>query len=402
MLLSSAWEASVRKGFLLLAMFILLAPTAHSQLIKTVPIKAGTSEDKALDEISNAADPAQKLALIDKFYADFGKGELAVTAGDLYVSYYSDAKNYPKVAEYAQNILVLDPDNFSAALQLIHADYEVGDAPDLLDVGEKFAGILARYKAQTPPAGADAASWKTLHDQSLADQQDQIAYVESLLSSILYKVQSPAERAAAADRAVAAFPDSSYAAMDERLAAVSYQQAENTPKMIAAAEKALILDPNSIDMLLLLGDQYSSNANQLDGGLLDKAEAYSKKALALLAGAKKPEGIPEAQWQSKITLQTGLAWTEQGQIRITRNDFTGAAAAFQKASPLLKADTSSYARNLYRLGVAYSRMKKIPEARAALAEAASLDTPFKMLAEQALQQIAPATPPKRSGRGTGN
>src|SRR5207253_6272316 len=51
-------------------MSLALAPLLGAQIGKRVSIGAGTPEDKALAEINAATDPAQKLALIDKFLAE--------------------------------------------------------------------------------------------------------------------------------------------------------------------------------------------------------------------------------------------------------------------------------------------------------------------------------------------
>jgi tetratricopeptide (TPR) repeat protein len=386
----------MRKLSLLLLIFLSLslATVSRAQLIRTITTKAGTPEDKALDEISNTTDPAQKLVLIDKFNADLAHDEYAILGLQLYVSYYSDAKNYPKMAEYSQKILALDADNYAAALNLTRAQFESNNPAGVVDAGEKMSGILTRYKAQTAPAGADP-TWANLHKQSLDDQKDQIAYVQNLMYASLFKVQAPAERAALAERVVAAFPDSPYASLSEAMAANAYQQAQDHPKMIAAADKALAMNPNSTDMLLLLAEYYSNAGQQLDKALVD-----AKKALQLLPSAKAPEGVSDDQWKSQIALQTGLAWSAEGQVLINNNDLEGAANAFRTASPLLKADVNYYARNLYRLGFTYARQKKIPEATAALKEVISLNTPFKAPAQQTLDQITPtAAPAKRTGRG---
>lgn len=383
----------MRKASLLFTLMVSFAITTSAQLVKSATTKAGTPEDKALDEISNTTDPAQKLALIDKFQADYGQGEFAALALDLHVSYYSDAKDYAKVADYAQKILALDPDNFAAVVHLAHAYSELHNPGAMMDTLEKMSAILTRYKAQSAPADA-ASDWKSLHDQSLSDQQPQIEYVQSLVANGIFVDTNPAERAALADRYATACPDAAYAPMAESLAATSYQQTQDSPHMIAAAEKAVSMNPNSIDMLLLLADTYSSS-----GKNLDKASDYAKKALQLLPDAKKPDGIPDDQWKKQITLQTGVAWSALGQVQINKNDLNGAVASFQKASPLLKADTPTYARNLYRLGFTYARLQKIPEAKAALTEAVSYNTPFKALAKQTLDQLGNAPPAKRAGRG---
>lgn len=386
----------MRKLGLLLSIFLVLsfATASRAQLAKTIITKAGTPEDKALDEISSTTDPAQKLALIDKFNAELAKDEYQILGLDLYVGYYSDTKNFPKMAEYAQKILAIDPDNYSATVHLAAAQFGSGDFAGVIGTGEKLSGILTRYKAQTAPADAEA-NWASLHKQYFDDQKDQISYVQNLMFNSLYKVQAPAERAAYAERLVAAFPDGPYAEPSQMMAANSYQQAQDNPKMVSAAEKVLVMDPKSTDMLVLLAEYYSSAAEQLD-----KALAYAKKAIELLPAAKAPEGVAADQWKNQITLQTGLAWSAEGQVLINRNDLEGAATAFRTASPLLKGEMNSYARNLYRLGFTYARQKKVPEATATLNECIALNTPFKAPAQQTLTQLTTTTTaPKRSGRG---
>jgi tetratricopeptide (TPR) repeat protein len=383
----------MRKVFLLLAVCFTLALSgaAKAQLIRSTPVHAGSPEEKALDDISSATDPAQKLALIDKFMTDFGQGEMAVMANELYVSYYLDTKDYAKMAEYAQKIIALDPDNFNATLHLARAESELSNLAALFDAGEKMTALLTRYKAQTPPPDTIPDIWKAKHDQSLADQHDQIEYVHTLLANAVFRAQTPADRAAFGERFAADFPDSPYAAASEGIAAGAYQQLQNFPKMIAAADKAISMDPNNTDMLVLLADHYSEK-----GVELDKADADAKKAIELLAAAKKPDNMSDDDWQKRITFQTGLAWSAEGQVLITRNNLEGAASAFQKASPLLKSNRPYYARNLYRLGFTYARMKKVPEATAALNEVISMDTPYKALAQQTLQQLnTPAAPARR-------
>ena len=63
-------------GFATAALCALLfaAMPAVAQIGKYVPVPAGSDADHALSEINAATDPAQKLALIDKFASELGQG----------------------------------------------------------------------------------------------------------------------------------------------------------------------------------------------------------------------------------------------------------------------------------------------------------------------------------------
>src|SRR6202521_5795799 len=153
----SAWEASMRRekvlvGALLFLMCIACAayPVCAQQIGKFVPIPANSDADHALTEINATTDPAQKLALIDKFAA-IAQGDMAIVVDDQYVNYYIAAKNYDKAFEYGDKLFALDPDNFSNAINMVRAAREKGDVDKLFAYGEKAAQILQRYKEKPAP-----------------------------------------------------------------------------------------------------------------------------------------------------------------------------------------------------------------------------------------------------------
>src|SRR5882762_3047294 len=116
--------------------------TASAQHIgKYVPIAAGSDADHAMQEINAATDPAQKLALIDKFASGPGQGDMAIVADELYVNYYLAQKNYAKTYEYGGKLFALDPDNLSNAVNLVRAASEAGEAEKLMAYGEITSGI---------------------------------------------------------------------------------------------------------------------------------------------------------------------------------------------------------------------------------------------------------------------
>jgi len=361
-------------------------PPAQAQIGKYVPIPAGSDADHALTEINAATDPAQKLALIDKFAASIAQGDMAIVADDLYVNYYIAAKNYDKAFEYGDKLFALDPDNLANGVNMVRAAQEKGDTDKLFSHGDKVAGILKRYQDAPAPVGTTSADWDNQKKQTLQNVHDSVIYIQQLIFNGAYQTRDVAKRASLLVRFAQMFPDSPYADQAMGVAAASYRQTQNVPKMLEAANAVLAKDPNNVGMLILLADYYSEKGEQLD-----KAETYAKKAVSVLDTVKKPDGLTDEQWQQQSALQKGLALSALGQVNIEKKNNAQAVDNFKAATPLLKPDANSYARNQYRLGFALLNLKKVPEAKAALTDAASVDSAYKALAQEKLKAISGAT-----------
>jgi tetratricopeptide (TPR) repeat protein len=384
-------QAKMFIGQLLVLAWLTLgaALPVHAQIGKYVPIPAGSDADHALTEINATTDPAQKLALIEKFAANIAQGDLAILADDLYVNYYIAAKNYDKAFEYGDKLFALDPDSFTNGVNMVRAAQEKGDTDKLFSYGDKIAGILKRYKDAPPPEGKSQSEWDDTKKRTLESVHDSVIYVEQLIFNGGYQAPDVNKRAALMVRFAQMFPDSPYADQAMGVAAASYRQTQNAPKMLETANGLLAKDPNNLGMLILLADYYSEKGEQLD-----KAETYAKKAIAVLDAAKKPEGLTDEQWQQQSSLQKGLALSSLGQVNIQKKSNAQAVENLKAASPLLKADPNSYARNQYRLGFALLNLKKVPEARVALTEAASVNSPYKALAQDKLKAMGGGTTAK--------
>lgn len=374
------------------ALFLLgfsACPVFGQQIGKFVPIQAGSDVDHALTEINATTDPAQKLALLDKFAAGPGsEGDNPILADGLYVDYYIGQKNYDKVFEYGDKLFTLDPDNFQNALNMVRAASEKGDAERLISYGEKAQGILKRYKDSVAPDGAAAADWERQKSQTLESSKDGMAYIQQAVFSGAYQAKEAAKRAGLLTRFAQIYPDSPYANQALGVAATSYQQAQNAPKMLEVANGLLAKDANNLGMLLLLSDYYGEKGEQLD-----KAEAYAKKAISVLETAQKPEGVTDEQWAQQKSLQKGWALSSLGQVNIEKKDNAQAVSNLKAAAPLVKPDDVSYAKNQYRLGFALLNLKKNAEAKEAFTQAASVNSPYKALAQEKLK--ASAAPARR-------
>jgi len=355
-------------------------PASGQQIGKYVPIPANSDADHALTEINATTDPTQKLALIDKFSTSVGQSDMAIVADDLYVNFYIAQKNYDRAFEYGDKLFALDPDNLANEVNMIRAANEKGDAEKVMAYGEKLPGILQRFKESPAPAGTDAESWQRQKAATLESNKDNITYIEESIYNVAYRSANAATRAELLTHFAQLFPDSPYANQALGVAAASYQQAQNIPKMLEVADGLLAKDPNDIGMLLLLSDYYSEKGEQLE-----KAETSAKKAIELLASAPKPAGVTDEQWQQQISLQKGLALSSLGQVNIQKKENVQAVENFKAAAPLLKPNEGSYGRNQYRLGFALLNLKKNAEAKEAFTEAASVNSPYKALAQAKLK-----------------
>ena len=354
------------------------------QIGKYVPIQAGSDVDHAVTEINATTDPAQKLALIEKFAEGPGKeGSNPLLANGLFVDYYLGQKNYDKAFEYGDKVFALDPDSFQNAINMVRASAEKGDVDRLSSYGEKAGGIIQRYKAAPAPEGTSEAGWQEQKTRTLEANKDSYTYVQRLVFSGVYQAKDPGKRAALLVKFAQAFPDSAYANQALGVAATAYQQAQNTSKMLEVANGLLAKAPNDIGMLLLLSDYYGEKGKQLD-----KAESYAKKAIATLETAAKPEGVTDEQWTQQKALQKGLALSSLGQVNIAKKDNAQAVENLRTAAPLVKADDGSYARNQYRLGFALLNLKRNAEAKEAFTQAASVNSPYKGLAQDKLKGLA--------------
>jgi tetratricopeptide (TPR) repeat protein len=360
------------------------AGSATAQIGKSVSVAAGTPEDKALTDIYAATDGPDKIALLDKFMADYGKGDLELLGDQLYVQSYLAQKNYAKVYEYGDKALALDPDNFSTSVIMVHAAEEQGDTAKLFDAGQKVAAIVMRYKAAPAPEGTAAETWTAQRQVVLKTVEGDLGYVQYALLNAAYKTSNAAARAALLERYAATFPDSTYTVSAREQTAIAYQQAQNAPKMLAAAQNLLASNPDDISMLILLADTWCNDTVHLD-----KAAAYAQHALDLLAQAKKPDNVDDDQWQKQVALQKGLAYSSLGEVNVNKGGTRTAQAIdqFKQASPLLKSDTFSYAQNQYRLGFTLAKLQRIPEARVVLTEVVGLDSPYKSRALDTLNKI---------------
>jgi len=385
-----------RRKFITLALAAILcfaAPPASAQIGKNVLVRAGTPEDKALVAIDSAADFARKIELLGAFMAEFGQSDMMLLACERYITTYAAEKQFDKAFEYARQGLAYDAENFTIAMTAFRAAQESSGPKQIADWGERVAAVIAAYKKKSAPEGADPAEWELKKSVALRDAAASVGYAEYTWFDAGVRSQDPAQKAETLDRFTSAFPESAYATDAATIAGDAYRQARNTPKMLEFAGKILAQDPNHAGILLQLAEHWIETKQQLD-----KAEEYARRVLNLFATAAKPAGLTEDQWKQQKDLQQGLAHSALGQVHIHKKRDAQAAESLRAASPLLKPYDFYYARNQYVLGFALVNLRRPAEAKPVFAEAASLNTPYKPLAQAEFNKLAGPTRPAKKRR----
>jgi tetratricopeptide (TPR) repeat protein len=371
------------RRLLLVAIFLMTAVSpAAAQLGKRISVRAGTPEDQAIAAISKATSPQQKLTLLDKFAADHPSGDMALMADRMYVDTYMSLKNYPKVYEYGDKALAIDPNDLQVAVSCVRAAQLQNNTAKLFSYGLQVGEMAARYKAEPPPAGYPADEWAAQKQQALASAKPSIDWVAGVLFHAAATAPSATQRAAYLEKFIDAFSGSTYAENAEYHIAEAYHRAGQNEKMLAFVKKRVAANPDDVGMQLLLADYLSTKGTELD-----QAETSANKVIQLLSTAQKPAGMADAQWQKQSSNQKGLAYSALGQVYVNQKKDDEAVKAFEQAKPLLVGSTENSARNLYRLGYTLAKMKRYTEARAALEEAAKPNTPYRAMSEKLLRTL---------------
>ncbi len=115
----------------------------------------------------------------------------------------------------------------------------------------------------------------------------------------------------------------------------AYYNKQQTDKMFAAADKALALDPDDVSVLVMVGwvIPHSHDPNDLEADRkLDKAEAYEKHALEVLAALPKPANLTDEQF-AKVKIQAqSQAHSALGLVYYRRQDLEKSIAEFKEST----------------------------------------------------------------------
>lgn len=190
------------------------------------------------------------------------------------------------------------------------------------------------------------------------------------------------------------YPHSFYAeAVDVGLTNAYYAK-QDWKDFYVAADDALALKPDEVDVLTNVGwvipHVYDTNDADADQQL-SKAESYEKRAIAALATMPKPKGLSKAQFSALKTQKSQEAHSALGLIYFRRKDYGDSEKELDQA---VQDNTSPDQTDLYVLGADLQNLQRSREAAGLFDRCAqisgALQDSCKQLAESARKQAAQA------------
>jgi tetratricopeptide (TPR) repeat protein len=174
----------------------------------------------------------------------------------------------------------------------------------------------------------------------------------------------------------------------------AYYNKQEIDKMYAAGDKALALNPDNVNALVLVGwvIPHFYNPDDMDSDRkLDKAEGYLKHAIALFGTMQKPPQMTDDQFAKAKNMGLSQAHSGLGLVYFRRGDTDNSIKELQLAESLAVTPDPT---DFYVMGVEFNSEKKYTEALDAFnkcaAQPGGLQGPCKQSADQAKKAAASA------------
>ena len=152
-------------------------------------------------------------------------------------------------------------------------------------------------------------------------------------------------------------PQSQYMAQLLPAALQALQQMNDAERKTAFAEKVLAKDPGNDQMLLLAADGYSQKGKEPD-----KVIDYSNKLIEVLNQKAKPDGISDADWNTRKNAIICLGHYWPGKAYYSQKKYSAAEKELRTALPLAESNPALKPEVLFMLADSAYRQENIVDA----------------------------------------
>ncbi len=329
-----------------IAALLLASGMANAQR-HNITINAETPEGALLQQIGQESDEAKKIGLLEQFAAQHPKHEGTPWVYEQLVAAYAKAGQPDKVIASGERLLALDPADAETAHACLKAALEVKRDADLVLKWAVITSDVARKVAQTPKPSDEGEVETWTRSVDYAKQLD--VYTEYSLYAMALQTPDPKKKIALGDLLEQRNAESQYIPMVAEQRFLAYIQSGDNAKAVALAEKTLAKDQTNAEMMLAVASSHMGKQNE-------KVLEISGKAIEVMNAKAKPEGVSDADWQTRKTQIIGRAQWMQGVAHATASKWAAADQALRAALPGIANSPEMKAEALFYLGLANYRL----------------------------------------------
>jgi tetratricopeptide (TPR) repeat protein len=344
--------------------------------ITRIMLAAGTPEDQALQQISNEPDAGKRIAALRSFLQQFAGNTDAVAFANWQLAQNLAAANDMQQAlVYGEKAAAAEPRNLEILLTLASIAAQSKDNERAIRYATR-GGEVYNHPG-TKPAGMTDERFAA---EIAGERQDNVPTYEGLQDvaySVVVNEANPKKRLDLIQRFNGAFPDTKYQDQISEFAILTLSNLNDTETAIAYGEAVLQQNPNNLPTLVMLANTYIESPKNDN---LSKGMEYAQRAIGL---AKADEATADPQRK----LSGGLAHGELGYALMRQGKTAAAIPELQRAAPLVKGNATASSAVLYRLGNAYSLLRRYDEAKEILREAADIAGPFQQQSKDLLSKL---------------
>jgi hypothetical protein len=240
----------------------------------------------------------RKLALLEKYVAEYPMGSSIAWVYEQLIPIYNDANQWDRVIQTADALLAVDPNDVDSP----HDALKAAEALNNPELRAKYAELAwdnasRALKAPKPSDPDDLPDWT----KRMNFAQESLDYSEYAIASMAAVQTDDLKRAELALALSERNPQSKFLAITKKASVIELATL-NPQKAIQLAEEGLVKDPNNLDFLMTIADHDMSLERNLPQVL-----TYSLRILELVQGKPQPDGITPSEWEKKKAKYTGWA-----------------------------------------------------------------------------------------------
>jgi tetratricopeptide (TPR) repeat protein len=281
------------------AIALLLAAGAFGADRHKVDVDPESEDGILLQRIQQEPTAPRKLALLEKFVAQFPKATSIAWVYEQLLPIYADAKQEDKLLATAESLLAIDPQDLDSAHYLLRLAESRNDnemirkyATLSWDIGCKTSQI----KKPTDPD--DVPDWT----RQIQFAKQVMAYSEYLLSVQVTQEGDQQKKAELIQVLETRNPQSQYLAIAKAPPPRVTFSSMSPDQAYALAEQGLPSDPDNEDFLMAIANHLLNREHDLPRVL-----SFSLRIIEVLQRKPKPDGVSIDDWERKRARYLGAA-----------------------------------------------------------------------------------------------